>query len=100
MSLLLPRRIWRTWATLGRPAMRAIASGSSCQSRPHESRRAASLTTAVTVVSLTGLGARAAAFCLPPPDFAGFAGGAGFTTVAVDVELVGFGGFSLSSWRS
>src|SRR5262245_22608021 len=52
IASLLPRRIWRTWAMPGRPAMRAIASGSSCHSRPHDSRRAASLTTAVTVVSL------------------------------------------------
>ena len=65
MSSLLPRRIWRTCCTLGRSAMRAIASGSSCHSRPQESRRAASFTTAVTVVSLRGFGGLLAAFGLP-----------------------------------
>jgi fatty acid desaturase len=100
MSPLLLRRICRTWDALGRPAMRAIASGSSCQSRPHESSRAASLTTAVTVVSLAGFGALAAAFGFPPAALAGFGGGAGLTTVAVDVALADFGVFDFSSCRS
>jgi len=66
--------------------MRAIASGSSCQSRPQESRRAASFTTAVTVVSLTGFGALAAALGFAAPARAGFVAGAGFRTVAVEVD--------------